>query len=195
MRDGYKKGWAGRRERTGVGKLGAGMRKDGRRAVGRCEAGVNRQASTRKGAGRDEMGWKRGRMGAGKGGMRREWNAREMKREGAGPVGALDWKVRCKGGRKGTEMRRGGINGRGWETGNKRCRSTDVSWRASSRGSSRRKKHGSARVPSALCSRTHPTLFRISYNFAFSNPVQLPKCDCSAIIRTNCFCLSVIESR
>ena len=66
-----------------------------------------------EGARRDGMGWKGGRMGAGKGGMRREWNAREMKREGTGPVGALDWKVRCKG----TEMRRGGINGRGWESG------------------------------------------------------------------------------
>ena len=134
MRDGYKKGWAGRRERTGVGKLGAGMRKDGRRAVGRCEAGANRQVSTRKEA-------ERGRMGAGWG-SEKGGNAREMKREGAGPVGALDWKVRCKGGRKGTEMRRGGINGRGWESGAgpRMCPG------ASSRGSSRRKKHRSTDV-------------------------------------------------
>ena len=87
-----------------------------------------------EGGGQEGTGW--GGVERGPDGGRKGRNAREMKREGAGPVGALDWKVRCKGGRKGTEMRRGGINGRGWETGNKRCRSTDVSWRAVFQGSS-----------------------------------------------------------
>ena len=65
--------------------------------------------------GQEGTGW--GGVERGPDGGRKGRNAREMKREGAGPVGALDWKMRCKGGRKGTEMRRGGINGRGWESG------------------------------------------------------------------------------
>ena len=117
--------------------------------------------------GQEGTGW--GGVVRGPDGGRKGRNAREMKREGAGPVGALDWKMRCKGGRKGTEMRRGGINGRGWESG-----------------------AGPRMCPGALCSRAVPPLFRISYNFAIPDPIQPPKIDGSAIIKADCFCWSVV---
>ena len=51
------------------------------------------------------------------------------------------------------------------------------------------------------CRRRHnrseivPSLFRISYNFAFSDSVQLPKCDCFAIIDADCFLLERYMNR